>query len=187
MKKLDEAIAFAAMAHAGQKRKYCGLPYIVHPIAVMALVSTVLPDNEDALVTAILHDVVEDTVITLDTIERRFGTDVAVMVNLLTDVPPTEGMNRAQRKAADRARLATAPSRVQTIKLADLIDNTDSIVRNDPDFAVKYLQEKEAQLAVLTNGHPVLLAKARDMLQWGQEEMLAHEWAKKHPLEMQLS
>jgi guanosine-3',5'-bis(diphosphate) 3'-pyrophosphohydrolase len=69
--------------------------------------------------------------------------------------------NRAERKAASRARLAAAPGWVQTIKCADLISNTSSIVKHDPKFAVTYLEEKRLLLDVLTKADPRLVAIAR--------------------------
>jgi len=159
---IDQAIAFAAIAHAGQKRKYTGDPYIVHPLEVMSIVRTVEPDREDMAVAAVLHDVVEDTPVTLREIERRFGADIGFMVKELTDVA-IEG-NRAMRKAADRARLAAAPYEVQTIKVADLISNTSTIVQFDPKFAKTYLEEKRLLLEVLTEAHAHLIWQAQARL-----------------------
>jgi hypothetical protein len=76
-----------------------------------------------------------------------FGEIVTAGVILLSDL---ETGNRAERKAASRARLANAPAWVQTIKCADLISNTSSIVKHDPKFAVTYLEEKRLLLDVLT-------------------------------------
>jgi hypothetical protein len=78
-------------------------------------------------------------------------------VMLLSDL---EQGNRAERKAASRARLADAPAWVQTIKCADLISNTSSIVLRDPKFAVTYLEEKRLLLDVLTKADPRLHALA---------------------------
>ena len=77
----------------------------------------------------------------------------AEAVRLLSDL---EVGSRVERKAYSRARLASAPAWVQTIKCADLISNTSSIVLHDPKFAVTYLAEKRALLEVLTLAHPAL-------------------------------
>ena len=69
--------------------------------------------------------------------------------------------NRAERKAASRARLAAAPPWIQTIKVADMISNTSSIVMHDPKFAVTYLEEKRLLLDVLDQASPHLLRIAR--------------------------
>lgn len=160
---IDQAIAFAAIAHAGQKRKYTGDPYIVHPLEVMSIVRSVEPDREDMAVAAVLHDVVEDTAVSLREIERRFGADIGFMVKELTDVP-VEG-NRAARKAADRARLAAAPYEVQTVKVADLISNSRTIVPFDPHFAKSYLREKRLLLDVMTDAHAHLIWQAQEILE----------------------
>ena len=108
-----------------------------------------------------LHDCVEDQGVTLDELERRFGPQVAVAVSYLSD---TEAGNRAKRKAAARVRLATAWPWVQTIKVADLISNTASIVQHDPAFAVVYLEEKRMLLDAMTQADPRLVLVARKQL-----------------------
>ncbi len=72
--------------------------------------------------------------------------------------------NRAQRKAASRIRLGNAPGWVQTIKCADLISNTSSIVMHDPKFAVTYLEEKRLLLEALTKANTRLLAMAKTVI-----------------------
>ena len=147
---VSEARAFAYAAHAGQVRKYTGLPYISHCEAVSMMVNRVLPDDS-AVAAAWLHDTVEDTPVTNDDIRRLFGETIAKYVEYLTDYDHSYG-NRATRKAADRTRLATAPNCVKTIKLADIVDNTKSIVEHDPAFAKVYLEEKRLLLPVLKGG-----------------------------------
>jgi guanosine-3',5'-bis(diphosphate) 3'-pyrophosphohydrolase len=78
MSKLDQAIMLATEAHAGQIDK-AGLPYILHPLAVMLRMTT----DADRIV-AVLHDVVEDTSVTLEEISQQFGRSVAVSVDALT-------------------------------------------------------------------------------------------------------
>lgn len=163
---IDEAIAFAATAHAKQKRKYDDLPYIVHPIEVMSLVHLHAANpTPEMLVAAVLHDVVEDTPVGLKTIERRFGPTVAAYVDGLTDkfTSPDEG-NRKQRKRKERERLAGACFEVQTIKYADLISNTGSIVKHDKNFARVYLREKEELLLSMRGGDKVLFQMANESL-----------------------
>lgn len=158
---VDKAQIFATAAHAavGQKRKYTGDDYIVHPAAVVEIVRSV-PHDDAMLAAAWLHDVVEDTHVTIDVIAAVFGDDVADLVGWLTDVSvPTDG-NRATRKAIDRAHTAAAPARAQTVKLADLIDNTSSIGQFDPSFWVTYAAEKAAMLAVMNAGDRTLWARA---------------------------
>ncbi|WP_052465132.1 hypothetical protein [Geoalkalibacter subterraneus] len=106
----------------------------------------------------------EDTPATLDEVERVFGFEVASLVEMLTDVSRPGDGNRATRKAIDRAHTAKASPQAQTIKLADLIDNSRSIVERDPGFAKVYLKEKSLLLEVLQQGDPKLLTVARKFL-----------------------
>jgi len=159
------ALAFAKSAHDSidQRRKYTGEPYIAHPVAVAGIVSRVA-HTEVMLAAALLHDTVEDTAITLEQIERAFGADISVLVYWLTDISRKENGNRAARKFRDREHIAQGPSAAQTIKVADLMDNTASIVAHDPGFARVYLAEKSALLDVLSQADPTLLAMARQQL-----------------------
>lgn len=156
---------FATAAHAavGQLRKYTFEPYIVHPAEVAEIVRSV-PHTEAQLAAAWLHDVVEDTGVSIELIREEFGREVADLVGWLTDVSRPDHGNRAARKAIDRAHTAAAPAEAQTVKLADLISNTRSIVEHDPKFAVTYLQEKRLLLEVLTRGDQGLLARARSQI-----------------------
>ena len=79
---LDVAIAYAAEKHKGQFDKG-GQPYILHPLAVMHMVSK-YTSNEAVRAIAVLHDVVEDTDATINDIKGRFGNHVAEMVDLLS-------------------------------------------------------------------------------------------------------
>ena len=159
---VERARVFATAAHAacGQLRKYTYEPYIVHPAEVVSIVSTV-PHTEAMLAAAWLHDVVEDTGVTLETVRAEFGEEVADLVGWLTDVSRPEQGNRATRKAIDRAHTAMAPAAAQTVKLADLISNARSIMEHDETFARTYLAEKKLLLEVMTKGDATLMALAR--------------------------
>jgi hypothetical protein len=145
------------------RRKYSKQPYDVHLEAVADLVAGVTDDAE-MIAAAWLHDIVEDTPITLDDVAREFGGAVARLVDELTDVSRPGDGNRAARKAIDGAHLAAASPRAKTIKLADLTDNARDICRHDAGFGRVYLGEMEALLAVLGEGDPALMAKARETL-----------------------
>ncbi len=157
---LDTALAVAVEAHDGQVRKYTGEPYALHPVAVARLVGEVFPDV-DAIGAAYLHDVLEDTDTTAaDLLARGLGASMIRLVNELTDVSKPEDGNRATRKALDRAHLARASCRAQTIKLADLLDNARSIINYDPDFAKVFMREKALLLEVLVDGMRPLFIQA---------------------------
>jgi len=143
---LSDVLQFATKAHEGQKRKYTGEDYIVHPISVADLVQR-HGGSEIQQAGALLHDVVEDTAYTLADINALFGDEVATMVQWLTDTSKPEDGNRAVRKAIDRKRLAEAPAEAQFVKLADMIDNSLSIFVFDKSFAPKFAEE----MALLVN------------------------------------
>jgi (p)ppGpp synthase/HD superfamily hydrolase len=159
------AAEFAAAAHArvGQLRKYTGTPYIEHPRAVADLVRGVAHTPE-MLAAAWLHDTIEDTGATHEELYYAFGPVVARLVTELTDVSKPSDGNRKARKALDREHLAIASPPAKTIKLADLIDNTRSIVANDPKFARVYLEEKRLLLPFLKSGDPGLWAIAEGLV-----------------------
>jgi (p)ppGpp synthase/HD superfamily hydrolase len=155
-----EAMMFAREAHKEQRRKYTNNPYVDHLAEVAGIVATVVDfdyDPDTMIAVAWLHDCMEDQGFSEAYLEDKFGWHVAHGVSLLSDL---EKGNRAERKAASRERLSRAPGWVQTIKCADLISNTSSIVQHDPQFAVTYLEEKRLLLAVMTNADPRLRAIA---------------------------
>ena len=162
------AARFAALAHGRieHRRNYTGEPYIVHPGHVAAIVRSVAHD-EAMLCGAWLHDTREDCGVSHEELLVRFGEDVASLVDWLTDVSKTSDGNRAVRKAIDRDRLALAPGRAQTIKLADLIDNTRTIVPYGKGFAPIYLREASALIDALTLGDPSLRRQARQQVEEG--------------------
>lgn len=161
MTKLErKAKYYAAFWHVGQVRKYTGKPYITHPCSVAHIVKSV-PHVEEQVCAAYLHDVVEDTDCTLAEITNQFGHYIALMVDELTDPPARAGTNRHNRKWQDRLRLYQALPETKTVKLADLIDNSSSIMKYDPSFAKVYLREKRLLLdEALIGGDPTLWARA---------------------------
>lgn len=158
-----DALMFASGAHAAisHKRKYTGEDYIVHPIEVAMLVRYLGAEIEAA---ALLHDVVEDTGVTNELVLQFFGATVAKYVEEMTDVSRPEDGSRAARKQKDLEHLALASFGGKSIKLADLISNSRSIVEHDKAFALIYLAEKEALLKVLVGGCPLLHETATKQL-----------------------
>lgn len=160
-----EAMEFARSVHKDQRRKYTNNPYTDHLAEVAGIVATVandLPVAYDAVcATAWLHDCVEDHGISLLALEHLFGFTVALGVSGLSDI---EKGNRAERKRLSRERLAGCSGWIQTIKVADLISNTSSIVQHDPKFAEVYLEEKRLLLDVLTKADHRLLKIARSQI-----------------------
>lgn len=168
---LLNVVAFAERCHRAQVRKYTAEPYIVHPLEVASIVATVT-DDENVIAAALLHDVVEDCGITFQQITRAFNKEVMQLVHEVTDVSRKEHGNRTVRKTLDREHIARASPNGKTIKLADLISNTHSIVRHDPDFAKVYLSEKRELLKVLKEGNRTLYYRASALVE-DYEQMLA--------------
>ncbi len=165
----EKARLFATAAHAacGQIRKYTGEPYIVHPIEVADLLTEycrAVDVSNEMLAAACLHDVLEDTKVEYELLRAEFGIEVADMVLWLTDVSTSADGNRSTRKEIDRARIALAPADVQTVKVADLISNTRSILAHDLNFARVYIREKELLLGVLIRADAGIKAAAEEQV-----------------------
>lgn len=157
------------------RRNYVDAPYWTHTDEVADIVRSVTDDQED-IAAAYLHDVLEDVALhnpayDAASIERNFGSTVLHRVLGLTDVYvpaafPT--LNRAARKLKEAERLGNTDRHIQTIKLADLISNTTSIVDHAPTgFAITYLKEKDQLLSRLTRGDRSLYQRARDLCDEG--------------------
>ena len=112
------------------------------------------------LAAAVLHDVVEDTAVTLEEIQQEFGETVAQLVNYLTDVSKPEDGNRAIRKQMDAEHNAKGPAEAQTIKVADMIHNSSDIAVQDPKFWQLYKLEKLNTLNLLDKADETLKARA---------------------------
>jgi (p)ppGpp synthase/HD superfamily hydrolase len=154
MKIEEMAIEFATRFHGNQKRKYTSEPYINHCLSVAEIVKA-HGGTTEMICAAILHDTVEDTTATLDDIKREFGNNIMQLVWQLTDEFTPEkhpDKNRKERKRLECERIAGIRPEAKTIKLADLIDNSSSIVQHDPKFAATYLKEKGKMLEVLIGG-----------------------------------
>ena len=168
---IEQAKKYATWKHTGQKRKYTGEDYIVHPTEVAATVASLPDSTPEMIAAAYLHDVVEDTDTSVTDILEEFGMVVASYVNGLTDVSSPEHGNRACRKAKDREWLENQCKEVQTIKMADLISNSSSIFEYDKKFAKVYLKEVEQLHSVLTEADKGLSEKVRLILENYKNEL----------------
>lgn len=165
---VEAAWRLANEAHAGQVRKYTNDPYILHPEAVAQIVYSVVPDL-DMVMAALLHDVLEDCPDYDEDIliDWGMGPRVVRYVRGLTDVFTKQKfpyLNRATRKDLEARRLGAAHRDVQSIKCADLLHNTSSIVQHDPDFARKYMAEKEFALHMMQDAHAGLKSAAQNVV-----------------------
>lgn len=121
---LDSAYAVAEAAHSSQTREN-GDPYITHPLAVAAILAGYRLDTA-SIATALLHDVIEDTPVTLGEIERRFGPAVGGLVDGVTKLTRLELQSDRTKQAENFRKLVLAMSkdiRVLLVKLADRLHN----------------------------------------------------------------
>ncbi len=125
---LEKAYQFASDHHKAQKRK-SGEPYIIHPLNV-ALILTELKVDLASLVAGILHDTIEDTDATLETLEERFGTEVGQLVDGLTKIGKIEFRSNQEKLAENFRKMILAMAkdlRVILVKLADRLHNMRTI------------------------------------------------------------
>lgn len=129
---LDKAIKFAVDAHSGVERRGKEFPYIVHPMEAVSIVSTITSD-QDLLAAAALHDVVEDTDISIDTIREEFGDHIAELVMSETDrfdpnVSEAEGWHARKQASIDRLAAASLESKI--VAIGDKLSNLRAIWRD---------------------------------------------------------
>lgn len=129
--RIDRALQQAARAHEGQRRKSGAAPYISHPVAVALLVAEVT-DDEDVIVAALLHDVLEDVapeIYGAQDIRTDFGTRVLELVRGVSE-DKTAGQPQApwlERKQGYLARLRHSPDECLLISAADKLHNLHSL------------------------------------------------------------
>ena len=133
---LDRAIIFAVKAHHNTERRGKGFPYIVHPLEAMEIVATITPDQE-LLAAAALHDVIEDTEVTVDELREMFGERIARLVHAESDQIDGvlfDGQNEEEtwhaRKQAAIDRLAAAPHDAKIVAMGDKLSNMRAIARD---------------------------------------------------------
>jgi len=136
--KLTKAYAFAVKAHENQKRD-SGDPYSNHPIAVASILTELKLDSA-TITTGLLHDTIEDTYATYETIKKEFGQEVADLVDGVTKISVLENKVTKNSKAENFRKLILATSkdiRVLLVKLADRLHNMRTI------DAIEKIEKKE--------------------------------------------
>ncbi len=178
---LNKVRQFADNAHGSQMRKYTPERYIVHPIRVMETCRNY--DNSlPVLAAALLHDVLEDTPVASkemleflrEVMSEAEAQETLSIVIDLTDVyvkADYPQWNRRLRKAKEQERIAATSPKSQTIKYADIIDNTNEITSHDPNFAPRFLSECYANLKVANKGNPELYAIALSKVEGKLKEL----------------
>ena len=135
VQKIRDAYDFAEKAHSRQKRD-SGDPYIHHPLAVANILAELKLDGP-TITTALLHDTIEDTIATYDEVEKKFGVEIAELVDGVTKLSRLENKNKEFSVAENFRKLILATSkdiRVLLVKLADRLHNMrtiDSIISID--------------------------------------------------------
>ena len=135
VQKIRDAYDFAEKAHSRQKRD-SGDPYIYHPLAVANILAELKLDGP-TITTALLHDTIEDTIATYDEVERKFGVEIAELVDGVTKLSRLENKNKEFSVAENFRKLILATSkdiRVLLVKLADRLHNMrtiDSIISSE--------------------------------------------------------
>ncbi|MDH4056528.1 MAG: bifunctional (p)ppGpp synthetase/guanosine-3',5'-bis(diphosphate) 3'-pyrophosphohydrolase [Gammaproteobacteria bacterium] len=125
---ITAAYEFGAAAHAGQSRK-TGEAYITHPVAVAQELAEMRLDAQ-AITAAILHDTVEDTSVSLEDIEKQFGSEVALLVDGVSKLDQIEFRSRAEAQAESFRKMMLAmieDIRVILVKLADRLHNMQTL------------------------------------------------------------
>lgn len=128
LKKIQKAYNLAEKAH-GDQRRVSGIPFILHPTSVACIVAQFGMDS-DSIISALLHDVVEDTTYDLNYIRKEFGKDVANIVDGVTKISKIKLYSREEQQAENVRKMLIAMSndiRVIIVKLADRLHNMRTI------------------------------------------------------------
>lgn len=199
---LDRALALAAMAHREQLRKGSRVPYIIHPFHA-ALILSRYQFPEEAVIAAVLHDVVEDTDISLAQLEAEFGSKVAQTVDQVSEKKVAATPGAAPDKSAEKLpwrvrkqeqldRLAQADMLAAAVKSADALHNCHAMLRDLKEQGAalwdRFRGSQADQLwyytslaALLRNrlgGHPIndeLDAAVNQLANWQRESSKAIE------------
>lgn len=139
---IRRAYLFSALHHSGQKRA-SGEPYLIHPLEVAGLLADMRLD-EVSVCTGLLHDVVEDTLVDLDTIREYFGDEITGLVDGLTKIAHISTLSKEKQQAENVRKMVLAmitDVRVVLIKLADRLHNMRTMQYLKPEKRARISQE----------------------------------------------
>ncbi len=139
---IRRAYLFSALHHRGQKRA-SGEPYLVHPLEVAGILADMRLD-EVSVSTGLLHDVVEDTLVDLETIRSYFGDEIALLVDGLTKIAHISNLSKEKQQAENVRKMVLAmitDVRVVLIKLADRLHNMRTMQFLKPEKRQRISQE----------------------------------------------
>jgi (p)ppGpp synthase/HD superfamily hydrolase len=140
---IERALRVAAQAHRDQTRKGAGVPYFTHPAAVAIILLRAGWSDEHTLAAAILHDVAEDTAVSLDDLARDFPPDVVTLVACLSETKCDAGGSPRPwevRKQEHIAHLGNAPPAARAIALADKLHNLETMLQDLAAGAIRFDQ-----------------------------------------------
>jgi GTP pyrophosphokinase len=166
---LSKAYYFANSAHSEQKR-ISGEPFIQHPLAVSRILAELELDLE-TLAAGLLHDVVEDTQITLQQIEKEFGAEVALLVDGVTKLSRLEYKSKEERQAENLRKMFLAMAkdiRVILIKLADRLHNLRTL-KYQPESKQKEIADETLEIFA-----PLAHRLGIYRLKWEMEDLAFH-------------
>ena len=142
IKKIQKAYLFSKKAHTGQKRR-SGEDYITHPLHVAEILVDLNMDSE-SIITALLHDVVEDTPVSLEDIEKEFGPSIRFLLDGVTKISKMNFRNSYQKQSENIRKMIVAMGkdvRVILVKLADRLHNLRSLKYMPPAKQIKIAKE----------------------------------------------
>ena len=144
---LSKAYNFALNAHKNQKRD-SGDPYLIHPVAVADILSDLKLDSA-TIATGLLHDTIEDTKATYNTVKKEFGKEVADLVDGVTKISQLEGKVVQNSKAENYRKLILATSkdiRVLLVKLADRLHNMRTIESKNDESKIERISKETMEI-----------------------------------------
>lgn len=149
-----EATRIAIIAHGDQKRKFTGDPYITHPIRVSGKVFQVTGSYQMAIA-GVLHDVIEDTKVTGDSLGATFGKTVQTLVESVTK---DKSLPKDARETEYLQRVSKASRETIILKLADRFDNVQEMLHpNTPnDFRIKYARNTDKLLNTIASNVSIM-------------------------------
>lgn len=139
---IRRAYLFSALHHSGQKRA-SGEPYLIHPLAVADILAEMRLD-ETSVSTGLLHDVVEDTLVDLNTLREYFGDEITRLVDGLTKIAHISNLSKEKQQAENVRKMVLAMTtdvRVVLIKLADRLHNMRTMQFLKPEKRARISQE----------------------------------------------
>ncbi len=161
----EAALRLAAQAHRNQLRKGSNIPYISHVVHVAHILER-HGFAEDLIMAGLLHDVVEDTDIPLETIRNSFGESVAAFVDAVTEHKYDDGIIRSWevRKAESLEKLRAADTQVAALKAADAIHNARSTYEDILQYGPSVWQHFKRGPQLTRNYYAAIASIARQQL-----------------------